>query len=294
LSNIKWMFHATAFGASYDDLFEPLATLFGCRVLHLEDSDEPGVQRRGGMTWIGDNSIELGEPRGQDSPAGKFLERFGGGMHSLAVQVADLGQALDRAALFGVEVATFLTPEIAFTRPAATAGLLIEWASQRQADDPRWGALTPSFVRQPVVEVTHLAFVGAIVADPVTDALRLGRLLDTEVTVLRDTRSVGTPNATVALGDCVLALYPVPSPADSEGLWGAVYDRPRCLSLGLAVEDLEASLAALADVGVGVRRRVRAGQAILEGTPFPIVLTDGLLPGDPRSVGLAFPGDGGA
>ena len=94
---VRWMFHATAMGPSYDAIIDPLARLFGCRVLHDNEVSTPGVERRGGMTWIADNSIEIGQPLGESSPVRRFLERFGGGMHSVAVQVADLDVALERA-----------------------------------------------------------------------------------------------------------------------------------------------------------------------------------------------------
>ena len=144
---VRWMFHATAMGPSYDAILEPLARLFGCRVLHDNEVSTPGVERRGGMTWIADNSIEIGQPLGESSPVRRFLERFGGGMHSVAVQVADLDVALERAERVGVRVASRIDEGLAFTRPGDTAGLLIEWYSKRQGDDPRWGAPEPPFVQ---------------------------------------------------------------------------------------------------------------------------------------------------
>ena len=63
---VRWMFHATAMGPDYDQMLEPLARLFGCRVLHCQAVDPP-VGRFGGMTWIADNSIEIGAPYGETS-----------------------------------------------------------------------------------------------------------------------------------------------------------------------------------------------------------------------------------
>ena len=102
---------------SYDAIFDPLARLFGCRVLHDNEVSTPGVERRGGMTWIADNSIEIGQPLGESSPVRRFLERFGGGMHSVAVQVADLDVALERAEGVGVHVASRIDEGLAFTLP---------------------------------------------------------------------------------------------------------------------------------------------------------------------------------
>ena len=185
-----------------------------------------------------------------------------------------------------MRVASRIDEGLAFTRPGDTAGLLLEWYSKRQGDDPRWGAPEPPFVSEPVVRPTQVAFVGAIVDDPVSTAWRLGEVLDTDVSILAVDGPANSPRAAIALGDCVLALYPVPSsPLESVHVWGAVYDRARCLALGLVVADLVATERALDDAGVRVHHRVNDGSVVLDpnALPFPIVLTEHLLPGDPRS-----------
>ena len=75
MSEIRWMFHATAMGPDYDGIFGPLERLFGCRVLHRQQLEEP-VGRDGGMTWLGDNSIEIGAPYGEGSSVATFVERL--------------------------------------------------------------------------------------------------------------------------------------------------------------------------------------------------------------------------
>ena len=150
----------------------PLAHLFGARVMHRQQLAAP-VWRDGGMVWLGDNSIEIGAPYGGDSPVSAFVERFGGGMHSVALQVADMAATLRRLEPLGVEVATRIAPDIVFTRPNATAGLLLEWGSHVQEDDPRFGAAPLPFTEPPVIAVDRMAFVGAVVADPVLDGRRL-------------------------------------------------------------------------------------------------------------------------
>jgi hypothetical protein len=283
------MFHATAMAADYDGLFGPLERLFGCRVLHRQQLPEP-VGRDGGMTWIGDNSIEIGAPYGEGSSVAAFVDRLGGGMHSVAVQVADVPATLARLADLGVEVASEISPEIVFTRSGATAGLVLEWASHVQDDDPRWGAPEPPFVTDPVVDVEHLAFVGAIVRDPVSDGARLAHVLDTDLityeVAYEHSGAVDAAHCALDLGDCLLALYPVPpEEATSRAVWGGAYARPRCLSLGLSVADQEQAERALVAAGVPVHHRASDGRAVLvEGLPFPIVLTDQLLPGDPRAT----------
>jgi hypothetical protein len=238
------------------------------------------------MTWIGDNSIEIGAPYGEGSSVATFVERLGGGMHSVAVQVADVPAAVARLATLGVEVASEISPEIVFTRSGGTAGLVLEWASHVQDDDPRWGAPAPPFVTDPVVDVEHLAFVGAIVRDPVRDGARLAQVLDTDLVAYEHGGASDAAHCALDLGDCLLALYPVsPDEATSHAVWGGAYRRPRCLTLGLSVADQQQAERALAVAGVPVHHRASDGRAVLvDGLPFPIVLTDQLLPGDPRAT----------
>jgi Glyoxalase/Bleomycin resistance protein/Dioxygenase superfamily len=278
---VRWMFHATAIGPSYEGILEPLQRYFGCRVLHVNESAAPGIERRGGMTWIADNSIEIGEPVGPGSPVRRFVERFGGGMHSVAVQVDDLEVALARAAAHGVAVADRPGPGLAFTRPADTAGLLFDWNSNAQDDDPRWG--TPP-APPADIEPRFVGFVAAIVKDPVADGGHIAGMLGTTCVVLDPAAAPDVPSAMVMMGDCVLALYRLPSTdEESRSIWGGAYDRPPCLALGLVVDDIVESVQALERSDVGVHHRW-AGAVILDPRqlPFPVVVRQTLLPGDPR------------
>ncbi len=63
-----------------------------------------------------------------------------------------------------------------------------------------------------------------------------------------------------------------------------MYDRPRCLALGLTVTDQGLAERSLDAVGVPVHHRAGGESAVLvDGLPFPVVLTEQLLTGDPRS-----------
>ena len=287
MGDVRWMFHATAMGADYDAILDPLQRLFGCRVMHRQQLEEP-VGRDGGMTWIGDNSIEIGAPYGDGSSVAQFVERFGGGMHSVAVQVGDLAATLRRIEPLGVEVAARIGPDIVFTRPGATAGLVFEWGSHVQEDDPRFGAPMLPYVEPPVVAVERMAFIAALVRDPAADARRLAEVLDTAMIEYGDGDSLGpdVAHAALDLGDCMLALYPVPpDDATSRAVWGDAHERPRCVALALSVANLEVAERALAAEGVAVHHRAGDGRVLLDpaALPFPILLTEELLPGDPRS-----------
>jgi hypothetical protein len=275
------MFHATAMGASYEEVFEPLRQLLGCRVMHLHADGRPGIERRGGMTWIADNSIEIGEPYGETSPVRRFIDRFGGGMHSVAVQVDDVDDALEHAASVGVRVADRPITGVAFTRPADADGLLIEWNHNRQDDDPRWGATLAPEPRS-LLDPEHFAWVGAVVEDPAATAQRLGDMFGTGFVMLEGSGRDDSPAAMIPVGDCSIALFPMP---DREPpLWGMHIERPRFVAMAVTVGDVDAARRRLEGGGYKISSRLADGSLVIHGQrlPFPIVVADGLLPGDPR------------
>jgi catechol 2,3-dioxygenase-like lactoylglutathione lyase family enzyme len=262
------MFHATAMVADYDATLAPLAHLFGARVLHDNVVEDEGIGRRGGMTWIGDGSLEIGEPAGERSPVRAFVDRFGGGMHSVGIQVADCRVAKEHLLAHGARIASEPHDGMLWTHPGDTAGILLEWYSLAQGDDPRWGAPVPTGPA-PVVAVDRLAFVTAEVDDPPAAATRVGELTCTPSWELD---GWGDLAAAVSLVDCTLAFV-----RRREG-------RPRVCGLGLAVASLDDAERALA--AEGVRAVARADHVLVldpAALPVPIALTDRLLPGDPRT-----------
>jgi catechol 2,3-dioxygenase-like lactoylglutathione lyase family enzyme len=283
---IRWMFHTTAMVPDYDVAVERLAALGGLRVLEYGEHDDPAIGRRGGMCWIGDNSIEIGQPIVAGGGAARFVERTGGGMHSIAVQVHDVDATVDYVESHGVRVAARPLPEMCFTDPRDTDGVFVEWGAFELAIDPRFDAPIPDCAVQPLLEVCRMAFVGAVVSDPGATADKLARLFGTEVTFRNDRAPLGEPGAGVSVGDCTLALYAVPGVAGRE-LWGAPLERPRCHLMGLAVRDLDDAVVALRGVGIPVIRH-DAGTAVLDPAAtggIAIALVESLLPGDPRLTG---------
>ena len=216
MGDVRWMFHATAMGPDYDGIFEPLARLFGCRVLHRQQLPEP-VGRDGGMTWIGDNSIEIGAPYGEGSSVATFVERLGGGMHSVAVQVPDVAATLARlgAARGGGRVA-HQSDEIVFTR------LGRHRRARARVGEPRAG-------RRPAVGRAGAAVRrGAGRERRAHGVRRRDRARSRRATasasprcstptgrVRARRRAADVPHCALDLGDCMLALYPIP-PDDSD------------------------------------------------------------------------------
>lgn len=268
---VRWTFHATAMVADYEATLAPFVELFGARVLHDNVVEDEGIGRRGGMTWIGDGAFEIGAPVGPTSPVRAFVENFGGGMHSVGLQIEDAEAAKEHFARVDVRVVSEPYPGLLFTHPRDTAGVLFEWNARPQDDDPRWGAPVPP-ATPAVVTVRQLAFLTVAVRNPAADADRLAEVLATPLTF--DEALDGGIRAGVSLVDGTLALV---------GLEASGTERPRAHGIGLRVDDVDGAVHALEARGCSARR---CGEHLARidppSLPVPVFLSDELLPGDPR------------
>jgi hypothetical protein len=285
--HIEGLWHSTIMGSDYDGLLDPLHRLFGAVVMHHQYSEDPAVGRRGGMIWIGDNSVEIGAPVGDQSPVRKFVERLGGGMHSMALRVADtptIEAMKARLADLDVHVVTTIGDSVFFTRPGDTGGLLLEWSAMQTDDDPRFGYSLPSSPPVAVAPVARYGFVTAAVADPGATAEQLATLFGTEVVRQTPDAAPGEIAAIVSLVDNLLVLFALPAD-EGDWPWGPGPTRPRFHGHGLVVDDLDASLAALDQAGVRavgeLEHFVLLDPAVL---PAPTFLSDQLFPEDPRTA----------
>jgi hypothetical protein len=259
----------------------------GLRVLEYSEAEYIG--RRGGMTWVGDNSIEVAQPIVPGQAAERFLLRFGPGMHSYALQVADLDATIDHLATGGVTVGVRPDRGFCFTDPRTTGGLLFEWSQSTVKEDPRIGAPEPEYVVQPLLDVQTHAFVGAVVPDPIEWADTFGPLFGLTEALRQPALGPGQPVVGLAAPDCILALYRMPaSSSESVALWGAAHGRARCHLLGLGVPSLDDAAKSLDDGGVGVLRRDDSFIMVdpADTGEVPLILVEELLPGDPRRGGL--------
>jgi len=102
----------------------------GLENVHTEIVEDQKV--RVAMLPVGESRIELLEPTADDSPISKFLEKRGGGIHHVAVEVDDIRAALadmrskgtrliDEEPRAGAEGCL-----VAFVHPAASNGVLLE------------------------------------------------------------------------------------------------------------------------------------------------------------------------
>jgi catechol 2,3-dioxygenase-like lactoylglutathione lyase family enzyme len=277
---VRWMFHSTAMVRDYERAVAPLWELFGLRLLEFHLSTVPEIGRRGGMTWVGDGSIEIGQPMVEGGGADRFVARTGGGMHSVALQVRDLDATIAHIEACGVKVAARPQPEMCFTDPRDTGGVFFEWAVYELDIDPHFGAPLPG-PGQPVVDVTHHAFIGAVVDDPMRWGALYARLLGTDLAFEAPDAGPAAPWTAVSLGDCMLALYPR---TDDDRPWGRVYERNRTHLMALRVDDLGVAAAALDDRGVAVLHRDDTLVVVDPAATgdVQVALVDRLLPGDPR------------
>ena len=80
---------------------------------------------------LGDARIELIQPTTDDSGVAKYLEKRGGGMHHLCLEVADLDNKLAELSAAGYELINEQPRErdgrrYAFIHPKSTGGVLLE------------------------------------------------------------------------------------------------------------------------------------------------------------------------
>jgi len=90
------------------------------------------------MLPIGEMKIELLEPTSDDSPIAKFLEKRGGGIHHIAVEVENIEESLAKLKSEGarlIDEQPRIGAEgclIAFAHPSSTGGVLLELIQQNK------------------------------------------------------------------------------------------------------------------------------------------------------------------
>jgi len=102
----------------------------GLENVHTEFVEDQKV--RVAMLPLGESRIELLEPTSEDSPISKFLEKRGGGIHHIAVEVEDIEASLAKLKEKGMRLIDE-EPRIgaegclvAFVHPSSANGVLLE------------------------------------------------------------------------------------------------------------------------------------------------------------------------
>jgi len=116
---------------------------FGLEVASIEVNEEQGVREAMlavGGSAAGDTAgagvrpgyVQLLEPRGPDTPVGKFVARRGEGLHHVGYGVADIGEALASIGGTGIRLIDerprhgSMGASIAFLHPGDLGGVLTE------------------------------------------------------------------------------------------------------------------------------------------------------------------------
>jgi methylmalonyl-CoA/ethylmalonyl-CoA epimerase len=115
---------------SIDEALKFWADSLGLENVHTETVEDQKV--RVAMLPIGESRVELLEPTSDDSPISKFLEKRGGGIHHIAVEVDDIESSLEQLRSKGIRLIDEkprLGAEgclVAFIHPSSTGGVLLE------------------------------------------------------------------------------------------------------------------------------------------------------------------------
>ncbi len=108
----------------------------GLENIHTEIVEDQKV--RVAMLPIGESRIELLEPTSEDSPISKFIEKRGGGIHHIAVEVENIEKSLAQLKAKGMRLIDE-SPRIgaegclvAFVHPSAANGVLLELVQENK------------------------------------------------------------------------------------------------------------------------------------------------------------------
>jgi len=102
----------------------------GLEKVHVEEVEDQKV--RVAMLPIGETRIELLEPLEENSPISNFLEKRGGGIHHIAIEVENIRKSLEGLKAAGMKLIDEEPREgaegclVAFVHPKSTNGVLLE------------------------------------------------------------------------------------------------------------------------------------------------------------------------
>lgn len=118
-----------------DEALKFWSDALGLENVHTEVVEDQKV--RVAMLPIGESRVELLEPTSEDSPISKFLEKRGGGIHHIAVEVEDIEAALAQLKAKGMRLIDE-SPRIgaegclvAFVHPSSANGVLLELVQEK-------------------------------------------------------------------------------------------------------------------------------------------------------------------
>ncbi len=127
---IKKFDHVAMVVKDTDKSVSLLSSLFGFEI--VESRAEPEAGFKSTLISKEDVALELIEPAGPQGPIQNFVEKRGGGLHHISIQVADLEEEMKRLRALGVQftadepVRVTEGTRVVFIHPRSTDGLMIE------------------------------------------------------------------------------------------------------------------------------------------------------------------------
>lgn len=119
-----------------DEALKFWAGALGLENVHTETVEDQKV--RVAMLPIGDTRIELLEATSADSPIARFVEKRGGGIHHIAVEVENIEESLAKLKASGMRLID-QTPRtgaedclVAFVHPSSANGVLLELVQSKK------------------------------------------------------------------------------------------------------------------------------------------------------------------
>ena len=128
--DVRGIHHLGVAVADLDEAVETYARLFGAELEHRDTVPGQGVEAA--SLRVGESRVELLSALGADTPVGRFLAKRGPGMHHVAYEVVDVGDALAELAHEGAELIDdeprrgLFGLEVAFVHPDSVHGVLSE------------------------------------------------------------------------------------------------------------------------------------------------------------------------
>jgi hypothetical protein len=209
----------------------------------VTSSDESGAESE--LLWLGNIPVALFTATDADGPLGRYLARYGPGLHSVAWTIEDLWSTETLLRRRNVRITGADVPgRHFFMHPADTSGLLVEWTDTDFEGDPRDGGFLPP-IPAPLVDVRSVAWLTVTVRDASRSAQVLTSIM--EATVVSG-NAAGDPahedTVDLAIGDVVIRLV---SPRSEHSRYAAALAQygERLHSMCLVVDDLDDTLEVL-------------------------------------------------
>lgn len=207
------------------------------------------------MFWHGGLPLILLGAATPDGPVGRFMARWGAGLHSVAWEIDDMWTVEHLLRQRDIRITGVNVPgRHFFMHPADTDGVLMEWTDTSISGDPRRGHPVPVESDGVVGGVGGIAWITAVVADADATAERLADLAAGQpVTGNPKAREAVERTVDVGVGDVTVRL--ITPRSDASRHMRVLQRGPRLWSYAVRVPDLTTALAGLADEGVKVLDR---------------------------------------